>query len=168
VYIKHITNNGEINMSACEFCSRKIGNKGSLAAHTKSCKNNPNRIKPTRSSKAGQQKGCIPWNKNKTFEDQTISRLINTIETGAYKKHSDTSIRRLVRLYLIHKHGHKCMLCGLSEWRDIPMPLVSDHIDGDSSNNDLDNFRIICNNCDATLPTFKGKNRGNGRKDRYN
>ena len=155
-------------MSVCEFCSRKIGNKGSLAAHTKSCKNNPNRIKPTRSSKAGQQKGCIPWNKNKTFEDQAISRLINTIETGAYKKHSDTSIRRLVRLYLIHKHSHKCMLCGLSEWRDIPMPLVSDHIDGDSSNNNLDNFRIICNNCDATLPTFKGKNRGNGRKDRYN
>jgi hypothetical protein len=59
------------------------------------------------------------------------------------------------------------MICGLSEWLDVPIALVSDHIDGDSTNNDLDNFRIICNNCDATLPTFKGRNRGKGRKDRY-
>jgi len=50
----------------------------------------------------------------------------------------------------------------------IKIPLVSDHIDGDPKNNNLDNFRIICNNCDSILPTFKGKNRGKGRKDRYN
>jgi len=154
-------------MNICEFCGKEITNKGSLIAHMKCCKSNPKRIKHIRSNKAGQQKGCIPWNKNKIFQEESICRLVETIESGDYKKHSDTSIRRLVRKYLIHKHGNKCMICGLSEWRNITIPLVSDHIDGNSDNNEISNFRIICNNCDAILPTFKGKNRGKGRKDRY-
>jgi hypothetical protein len=155
-------------MNTCKFCNRIINNKGSLVAHIKSCKNNPNKVKHKRSEKAGQQKGSIPWNKNKTFHKQSLAKLINLIESDQYKKYSDNHIRRLVRLYLIHKYDNKCMMCGISEWMNIKIPLVSDHIDGNSKNNNLDNFRIICNNCDSILPTFKGKNRGRGRKDRYN
>lgn len=154
-------------MNQCQFCKKIINNKGSLVAHTKCCKNNPNRVKHIRSKLAGQKKGCIPWNKNKTFQKQSIERLVETIESGQYKTHSDNSIRRLVKLFLIHQHGHKCMLCGTSEWMGVKLPLVCDHIDGDSSNNELNNFRTICNNCDSILPTFKGKNRGNGRQKRY-
>ena len=154
-------------MNECPFCKICINNSGSLAAHTKCCEYNPNKVKRVRSKLAGQQKGCVPWNKNKTFQEKTIAKLIQTIESGEYKNHSDNSIRRLVRKYLIHKCGNKCMICGLSEWRDIPIPLVSDHIDGNPNNNDLSNFRIICNNCDSILPTYKGKNRGNGRSNRY-
>ena len=154
-------------MNNCEFCNKTIDNKGSLIAHIKCCKHNPNRIKYVRSENAGQKKGCIPWNKGKVFTDNTIHSLISKIETGSYKQYCNSTIRNLVRKYLIHKHGHACMLCGLSEWKGIPIPLVSDHIDGNSNNNDLYNFRIICNNCDAILPTFKGKNRGKGRQNRY-
>jgi hypothetical protein len=154
-------------MNECKFCNKVINNKGSLISHIKCCKNNPNKIKHTHSKFAGQKKGCVPWNKNKTFTKQTLVKLIDTIESGRYKTHSDTSIRRLIRSYLIHKHGHKCMICGLSEWMEVKLPLVCDHIDGNSTNNNLDNFRIICNNCDSILPTFKGKNKGNGRKNRY-
>ena len=154
-------------MDICKFCSKKIMNKGSLVAHEKCCKHNPNRIVHKRSPNAGQKKGSIPWNKNKTFKDKSLAKLINDIESKKYQEYSEYTIRRLIRLYLIHINGHKCMMCGLSEWRQMPIPLVSDHIDGDTSNKELDNFRIICNNCDATLPTFKGKNRGKGRHDRY-
>ena len=44
-----------------------------------------------------------------------------------------------------------------------PVPLVCDHISGNSSDNEIENFRLVCCNCDAQLPTFKSKNRGNGR-----
>lgn len=149
----------------CQFCSKDISNKGSLIAHEMCCLNNPNRIKHKRSDKAGQKPGCIPWNKGKRTE--TIYSLKEKIEGGKYKELCEYSIRKLVKRYLINLHGHKCMLCGLSEWRGYPIPLVCDHIDGDHSNTSLENFRVICNNCDSILPTFKGKNRGKGRNHRY-
>jgi hypothetical protein len=39
-----------------------------------------------------------------------------------------------------------------------------DHVDGDPTNDRLDNLRLVCANCDALLPTYKNKNRGNGRE----
>jgi 5-methylcytosine-specific restriction endonuclease McrA len=154
-------------MNTCEFCNKIINNKGSLVAHIKCCKNNPNKVQHKRSKHAGQKKGSIPWNKNKTFKEISEQKLFSKIETGEYTNFSQYTIRRLARLYLISKHGHSCMICGLTEWRGVQIPLVADHIDGNSENNNLDNFRIICNNCDAILLTFKGKNRGKGRKSRY-
>jgi 5-methylcytosine-specific restriction endonuclease McrA len=65
--------------------------------------------------------------------------------------------------YLIELHEGKCQICGLSGWRGQPMPLVLDHIDGDPYNNLISNLRVICNNCDALSPTYKGRNKGNGR-----
>lgn len=54
----------------------------------------------------------------------------------------------------------KCELCGQDEiWRGKRMSLIMDHIDGNNKNNTLSNLRIVCPNCDATLDTFKGKNR---------
>jgi len=61
---------------------------------------------------------------------------------------------------------HKCAICGLSEWRGEEIPLAVDHIDGNYSNNLLDNLRMVCCNCDAQLSTYKGKNKGNGRINR--
>lgn len=55
-------------------------------------------------------------------------------------------------------------MCGTSSWLGKPIKLVCDHIDGDPYNNSLDNLRAICSNCDATLPTYKALNKGNGRK----
>jgi hypothetical protein len=154
-------------MNKCIHCEKVINNAGSLKAHELCCHNNPHRIKHNRAKNAGQKKGCIPWNKDKKFTEQTIENLITVIESGNYKQYNETTIRKYVRKYLIHKHGHKCMMCGLSEWIGNEIPLVCDHIDGNPANNELNNFRVICNNCDSILPTFKGKNKGRGRTNRY-
>jgi len=83
----------------------------------------------------------------------------NLISTGI----DSSAANRTGKKYLIELHAGKCQLCNLSEWKNQPMPLVLDHIDGNSSNNLLSNLRVICNNCDALEPTFKGRNKGNGR-----
>jgi len=46
------------------------------------------------------------------------------------------------------------------------MPLILDHINGNSDDNVLLNLRVICNNCDALTDHYKGKNVGNGRAKR--
>ena len=70
------------------------------------------------------------------------------------------------RSYLIAKLGRRCSLCGITEWKGQPVPVILDHIDGDPTNHLRNNFRIICPNCDAQLPTYTGRNRGNGRRDK--
>ena len=48
--------------------------------------------------------------------------------------------------------------------------MILDHIDGNADNNNLINLRLVCSNCDSQLPTYKGRNKGNGRfkrRERY-
>lgn len=53
---------------------------------------------------------------------------------------------------------HKCECCGLSEWLNSPIPLEVHHIDGNRSNNTIDNFQLLCPNCHAMTASYRGKN----------
>jgi Zn finger protein HypA/HybF involved in hydrogenase expression len=59
------------------------------------------------------------------------------------------------------RHGlleNKCSECGqLSEWNGKPLVLHLDHINGDSSDNKLENLRILCPHCHSQTPTFAGR-----------
>lgn len=79
-----------------------------------------------------------------------------------------TVIKRLV----ITMNGYVCDPCGLSSlYNGKRLTLELDHINGDATNNNKDNVRLLCPNCHSLTPTFKGKNKGNGtrewRKKRY-
>lgn len=140
---------------------KEIGLKFKLRPSPVSCFLEKNGVKLR---KGGQQKGNIGTTKGRKFTQRSKAHNTYLIESGEYKNLHDTAIRRHVRNYIIDKHGHKCQICGLSEWRGQKIPLVCDHIDGLAKNCEIKNFRVICNNCDAILPTYKGKNRGRGRK----
>jgi hypothetical protein len=75
---------------------------------------------------------------------------------------------KYVKKYLIDKRGRICENCKLSEWMGSPIPLNVHHIDGDASNNRLENLQLLCLNCHGLTPTFgfRGKRRGT-RKYRY-
>jgi hypothetical protein len=61
----------------------------------------------------------------------------------------------------LYEEGHKlrcCELCGQGEtWRGRPMSLILDHINGVPDDNRLENLRIVCPNCAATLDTHCGR-----------
>ena len=68
--------------------------------------------------------------------------------------------------YLIQSRGRQCEICSATEWQSQQIPLVMDHISGDSTDNRPENLRLVCGNCDMQLPTYKSKNRGQGRANR--
>lgn len=53
-----------------------------------------------------------------------------------------------------------CELCNQDEnWKTGKISMILDHINGDNRDNRIENLRIVCPNCDATLSTYKGKNK---------
>jgi HNH endonuclease len=63
------------------------------------------------------------------------------------------------RLYAKGMKSPTCELCEQGEaWRGARMSLILDHVNGDSSDNRLENLRILCPNCNATLDTHCGRN----------
>lgn len=91
-------------------------------------------------------------------------------KSKCFQPSANSKVPPKYKRYLIDKYGHQCQICKRKTWLGQPINLVFDHIDGDSNNWKLSNCRLICNNCDSTLPTYKGRNKGKGRhmrKQRY-
>ncbi len=106
------------------------------------------------------------WNKGQKFTDKIIERSLNIIESKEHLSMHEATARKHAKRYLIYHTGNTCTICGIAEWMNKTVPLVCDHIDGDSTNNDISNFRLVCCNCDAQLPTYKSKNKKGRRYDR--
>jgi hypothetical protein len=64
------------------------------------------------------------------------------------------------RVLLREGWQHRCARCELERWLDGPIPLELDHIDGDRRNSDPSNLRLLCPNCHALTPTYRGRNIG--------
>jgi predicted HNH restriction endonuclease len=46
------------------------------------------------------------------------------------------------------------------------VPIELEHIDGNSTNNELSNLKLLCPNCHSLTSTYKALNKGNGRHKR--
>jgi len=64
--------------------------------------------------------------------------------------------KRLIREKLLEE---RCSRCMLTQWLEQPISLELDHIDGDRYNQELSNLRLLCPNCHAQTPTYRGRNR---------
>lgn len=72
-----------------------------------------------------------------------------------------------VKRYLIQKYNNKCSKCGWGEINQFSknIPLEVEHIDGNPYNNNPNNVDLICPNCHSLTKTYRGLNKGNGRRE---
>jgi hypothetical protein len=79
------------------------------------------------------------------------------VEDSTYSR---GSLKR--RLYSEGLKDRRCELCGQDEeWHGERMSLILDHVNGEATDNRIENLQIVCPNCAATLDTHCGRNKAN-------
>ena len=63
--------------------------------------------------------------------------------------------QRLIREGVL---AERCAWCRRKTWRGKRISLELDHVDGNHINNELTNLRLLCPNCHAQTPTYRGRN----------
>jgi len=133
-----------------QSCSASFNNKG-VRRHgipTRECKHCGDEFVKTK-TRAKHCRKCIEIN---------VFNKVSSFEVAG----SDRSRKRI----LLEECGNKCFICKNSKWNGQDIPLELDHIDGNHENSTRDNLRILCPNCHAQTPTYKNRNKGNGRESR--
>jgi hypothetical protein len=73
-----------------------------------------------------------------------------------HSPYSRAALKR--RLFATGLKQRRCELCGQGEaWHGGVMALILDHVNGVPDDNRLENLRIVCPNCNATLETHCGR-----------
>jgi len=110
----------------------------------------------------------IKYCSKKCSDIYRTQKTLELIKSGLYKpKSCQTST---LKKYLIEIRGYKCENCKNSVWMNQKICLTLDHINGDATDNKLENVQLLCWNCHSITPNFGSKNKKGTRvfrKERY-
>lgn len=95
------------------------------------------------------------WSKGKTSQNE--SRIKKTDLTKLFVKNG-TANQSYVRRKYVEVSEYTCAFCKtLPVWRDKPLTLHMDHINGNHLDHRLENLRWLCPNCHSQTTTYGNK-----------
>lgn len=97
------------------------------------------------------------WNTGKRYKPIRVARPLEEIlvENSFYQTYK--LAKRLVNEGLKER---RCECCGNTMWLDEPIPLELHHVNGNSTDNRIENLQLLCPNCHAKTNNYRGKNKG--------
>lgn len=75
---------------------------------------------------------------------------------------STSLLKKYISFYQLKENV--CEQCGIEKWNGKQIVLECHHLDGDKTNNKLQNLKLLCPNCHSQTQTFRGRNINSNRK----
>lgn len=82
---------------------------------------------------------------------------LDEILNGLHPQYQANTLKQ--RLIKAGIKENKCEWCSIVDWRDEPIVMQLDHINGNNSDHRLENLRILCPNCHSQTDTYASKKR---------
>lgn len=110
---------------------------------------------------------CGKETKNKEFCSKECKNkyLVERFENGENFLKGASQVPNFIREYLFKKHNNSCERCGWGEKNEFSnsIPLEIHHIDGDCTNNKINNLELLCPNCHSLTKNFGSLNKESKR-----
>ena len=91
------------------------------------------------------------WSRGRSFPQGQRARPLQEILVEGSTYSSGALRKRLIAAGLKQA---RCEACGITEWRGERLTLELDHINGEPTDNRLENLRILCPNCHSQTDTW--------------
>ncbi len=115
--------------------------------------------------KAVLQKRIKQYNIDTSHFTIVAPNAIQRTKENVFVENSTANQKTLRKFYLQEPIQYKCSICGqLPIWNNQSLTLILDHINGNNTDDRLENLRWVCPNCNIQLPTT---NRKKSTKKRY-